>query len=75
MDEESTRLKKFLSDQEEAVQLARSVPDGSNSLRLDAVNVALSLAHSNAAACEKVTSMSELLRDAEAAAKFLRGEG
>jgi hypothetical protein len=72
--EESARLKKFLSDQEEAVQLARTMPDGSNCLRLDAVNVALSLAYSNAAACEKVTSMSELLRDAEAAAKFLRGE-
>jgi hypothetical protein len=72
--ENGARLKKFLTDQEEAVQLARAMPYGSNALRIDAVNVALSLAHSNAVACDKVTTMTELIKNAAAAEKFLSGE-
>ena len=73
MSDETTRLKRFLTDQEEAVQLARSTPDGSNPLRIDAVNVALSLAHTNAVACDQSTTMAKLLADARAAEQFLKG--
>lgn len=74
MADEPTRLKRFIADQEEAVQLARSTPDGSNPLRIDAVNVALSLAHTNAVGGDKVTTMAELLTDARAAERFLSGQ-
>lgn len=74
MAEESTRLKRFIADQEEAVQLARSTPEGSNPLRIDAVNVALSLAHSNAVAADKETTMAELLKNAREAERFLSGQ-
>jgi len=73
MADDSTRLKKFLTDQEEAVALARSTPDGSNSVRIDAMNVALSLAHSNAIAADKIVTMAELLKNAAAAEQYLRG--
>lgn len=74
MTEEVTRLKKFLTDQEESVQLARSTADGSDSLRVDAINAALSLAHTNAVAANRETTMKELLSHAREAAKFLKGE-
>lgn len=72
MSDEATRLKRFLTDQEEAVQLARSTPEGSNPLKVDAVNVALSLAHSNAVACDRPTTMAELLANAAEAERFLK---
>lgn len=73
MAEDGARLKKFISDQEEAVTLARSMPDGSNSVRIDAMNVALSLAHSNAVAADHVVTMAQLLKDAAAAEAYLKG--
>lgn len=73
MTEENTRLKKFIADQEEAVTLARSTPDGSNPVRIDSLNVALSLAHSNAIAGQHITSMADILKDAQAAEKYLKG--
>ena len=73
MAEESTRLKKFLADQEEAVQLARSTPEGSDAARVDSVNVALSLAHANAQAADHVTTITELLANARAAHRYLSG--
>ncbi len=73
MADESTRLKKFLADQEEAVQLARTMPDRSDPRRVDAINVALSLAHCNADACGEKTTMAELLANAKAAERFLSG--
>lgn len=75
MADDGTRLKKFIADQEDAVTLARSMPDGSNSLRIDAINVALSLAHSNAVAADAVTTMAELLKNATAAEAYLNGPG
>ena len=74
MTEENTRLKKLISDQEEAVQIARETLNGGDPLRIDAVNVALSLAHSNAVGGDRHTSMTELLRDAAAAEKYLKGD-
>ncbi|HEU4636891.1 MAG TPA: hypothetical protein VFS41_11970 [Edaphobacter sp.] len=74
MSDEPTRLKRFIADQEEAVQLALSMPDGSNPQRIDAVNVALSLAHSNAVGGDKVTTMAELLSNARQALRFLSGQ-
>lgn len=74
MSDGPTRLKRFIADQEEAVQLARSMQDGSNPQRIDAVNVALSLAHSNAVGGDKVTTMTELLSDARQALRFLSGQ-
>ena len=68
---EQTRLKKFLADQEEAVQLARSTPDGSDATRIDALNVALSLAHCNAEPGVSIT-VGELLKDARAVEQYLR---
>jgi len=73
MAEESTRLKKFIADQEEAVSIARGLPDGSSPVRIDALNVALSLAHSNALASGGVTSMAEVMKDAVKVEKYLRG--
>jgi len=73
MADESTRLKKFIADQEDAVSLARSMPEGSNALRIDAMNVALSLAHSNAIAADQVVTMAQLLKDATAAEAYLKG--
>ena len=69
MSDDGARLKKFIADQEDAVTLARSMPDGSNPLRIDALNVALSLAHTNARANDNVVSMAELLKDAAKAEK------
>ncbi len=68
---EVTRLKKFLTDQEEAVQLARSTPDGANPVKVDALNGALSLAHCNA---EPGTflSVAQLLKDAQLIEAFLK---
>lgn len=74
MADEPRRLKRFISDQEEAVQLARETTDGSDPLRIDAVNVALSLAHSNAVACDRETTMAELLANAKMAQRFLSGQ-
>jgi hypothetical protein len=68
---EETRLKRFVQDQEEAVQLARSTPEGSDSVRVDAINVALSLAHCNAEPGVTVT-VSELIESAKAVEKYLR---
>lgn len=68
-----TRLKKFIADQEEAVSLARSTPEGSNPVRIDSLNAALSLACTNAANCQQVTSMADILKDAAAAEKYLKG--
>lgn len=75
MADDGARIKKFIADQEDAVTLARSLPDGSNSLRFDAMNVALSLAHSNAVATNTVTTMTELLKNAAAAEVYLGGPG
>lgn len=69
---EDTRLKKFIADQEEAVEIARGTVNGGDPLRIDAVNVALHLAHSNAIGANKETSMADLLKDALVAEKFLR---
>lgn len=74
MADESTRLKRFITDQEEAVQLARSTPEGSDPLRVDSINVALSLANTNAHACDHVTTMDELLANARKAERFLGGK-
>lgn len=73
MADDGTRLKKFIADQEDAVALARSMPEGGNPLRIDAMNVALSLAHSNAVAADAVTTMAKLLKDAAAAEAYLNG--
>jgi hypothetical protein len=72
---DGARLKKFIADQEDAVTLARSMPDGSNPVRIDALNVALSLAHTNARANDNVVSMAELLKDAAIAEAYLKGPG
>jgi hypothetical protein len=68
---EETRLKRFVQDQEEAVQLARSTPEGSDSVRVDAINVALSLAHCNAEPGTTVTT-AELIECAKAIERYLR---
>jgi len=73
MADDGARLKKFVADQEDAVALARSMPDGSNPVRIDALNVALSLAHTNARANDNVVSMTELLKDAAIAEAYLKG--
>jgi hypothetical protein len=73
MAEENTRLKKFLADQEEAVSIARGLPDGSSPVRIDALNVALSLAHCNALASGGTTSMTEIMKDAAKVEKYLKG--
>jgi len=75
MADDGARLKKFIADQEEAVSIARGLPDGSNPLRIDALNVALSLAHTNARANDNVVSMAQLLKDAVAAEEYLKGPG
>lgn len=74
MSDDGARLKKFVSDQEEAVTIARSMPDGSNPLRIDAINVALSLAHTNTRANENTVSMAQLLKDAALAEVYLKGQ-
>jgi hypothetical protein len=68
---DDTRLKKFLADQEESVQLARSTPDTSNPIRVDAVNAALSLIHSNAEP-GAVVSVEKLINDARLIEAFLK---
>jgi hypothetical protein len=73
MADDGARLKKFITDQEDAVTLARSMPDGSNPLRIDALNVALSLAHTNARVNENIVSMTQLLKDAAIAEAYLKG--
>ena len=70
---DDTRLKRFIADQEEAVQLARSTPEGSNPVRIDAINVALSLAHCNAEEGVFV-SVERLIKDAREIEKFLKAE-
>jgi hypothetical protein len=70
---EDTRLKKFIADQEEAVQLARSTPDGSNPVRIDAINVCLSLAHCNAEDGIFV-SIDALLKDAAKVEAYLKAQ-
>lgn len=71
---EPTRLKRFLSDQEEAVQLARETADGSVPVRVDSINVALSLARSNAEVSNEPTTMAELLTNAKMAEAYLKGD-
>lgn len=66
-------LKKFLTDQEQAVQLARETPEGADSIKVDAINVALSLAYSNAIGGNCVITIAELLKAADEAEKWLRG--
>lgn len=73
MSSDGTRLKRFLTDQEEAVQLARAMPEGSCPSKIDAINAALSLAHTNAQSASKVTTMAEIIKDAVAAEKYLSG--
>ena len=67
-------LKKFLKDQEEAVQLARDTAEGADQFRVEAVNIALSLAHVNALACDQTQNMKALLADADVAEKWLKGQ-
>lgn len=71
MSEESTRLKRFIRDQEEAVQLARTTPEASNQIKVDALNGALSLAHSNAHEGVSI-SVEQLLKDAAAIERYLK---
>lgn len=71
---EGPGLKKFIRDQEEAVQLARETVDSSDTIKLDAVNIALSLAHVNAVACDQTQNITTLLADADIAEKWLRGQ-
>jgi hypothetical protein len=70
---EPTRLKKFIQDQEEAVQLARETTDGSDPLRVDAINAALSLARTNAEVSSTQTTMAQLIADAKLAESYLKG--
>lgn len=67
------RLSKFLADQELAVQVARGqmgTPLDYN-VRIDAINVALSLA--NSARSDEPKTMRALLADAKLAENYLRG--
>lgn len=68
---DETRLKKFIADQEEAVQLARSTTDGSNPIKVDALNGALSLAHCNSEPGVTLT-VESLLKDARAIEQYLK---
>lgn len=68
---EETRLKRFIADQEEAVQLARATPSATDPIRMDALNTALSLAHCNQEPGQTV-SVDSLIRDARQIERFLR---
>lgn len=72
MSEPTTRLKRFIQDQEEAVQLARETTIGSDPLRVDAINVALSLARTNGEVSNVQTTMAQLLADAKIAEAYLK---
>jgi hypothetical protein len=69
----ATRLDKFITDQEAAVQLARELPDvpSEYSIRVDAMNAALSLA--NSMSDERTASMADVVKDAKLAEAYLKG--
>lgn len=67
-------LKKFLRDQEEAVQLARETVEGADAFRIEAINTALALANINSHQVDFITSMTKLLADADVAEKWLKGQ-
>lgn len=74
MSVEPTRLKRFIQDQEEAVQIARETVDGSDPVRVDALNAALSLARTNAEVSNAQTTMAQLIGDAMMAEAYLKAK-
>lgn len=65
-------LAKFVSDQEAAVRIAREVADEPTDYvkRCDAINAAISLAHATA----EDTPVAELIENAQAIEKYLKGQ-
>jgi hypothetical protein len=69
-----TGLKKFIQNQEEAVQLARETQPGPDDFKCEAMNIALAMASINSRDGQEGTTMAELIKNADEALKWLKGE-
>ena len=67
-------LKKFIKDQEEAVQLARDTQPGQDDFKCEAMNISIALASINSRDGDSGTTMAELIKNADEALKWLKGQ-